>query len=71
MGLHQNPLSVIIRSLHVLHLSTLCDFNICTLSSLIEEEAHECFAHECEAFSCSQDCLAWVGETQPTFCDGS
>ena len=39
MALHQNPLSVIIRSLHVLHLSTLGDFKICSLSSLIEEEA--------------------------------
>ena len=58
MGLYQNPLSVIIGSLHVLHLSTLCDFNICTLSSLFEGEAQECFAQECKAFTCSQDCLA-------------
>ena len=55
MGFYQNPRSVIIGSLHALHLSTLCDFNICTLSSIFQDEAQECFA---QAFTCSQDCLA-------------
>ena len=62
MELYQNSLPVIIGALHVLHLSTFYDFNICILSSLIEVRAQEYCAHECNAL---------LGETQPTFCDGS